>query len=89
MTAEPHNDSSVRVLFFAHAAKAASLRETRIELDGPCPLSELKATILARHPGLAPLAGSLLWSVDEVVVDPDFELRPGQTVGVLPPFSGG
>ena len=80
---------SLTLLYFAQAARAAGTAREEMELEAPLSLGGVQERVLRRHPGLRPLAASLLWSVDEAMAEPRQVVRPGQVVGVLPPFSGG
>jgi molybdopterin converting factor small subunit len=80
---------SVRVLYFAEAARRVGKAEECIGEALPCTLGELQSMLYRRHEQLAELRQQLLWSVDEEVAVPETALHPGCVVGVLPPFSGG
>jgi molybdopterin converting factor small subunit len=80
---------TVRVLYFSSAADLAGVQQETLDLGGPCTLEQLRARIAQRHPALSPLLAGLLWSIDETVAGPHEQVRPGQTVAVMPPFSGG
>jgi molybdopterin converting factor small subunit len=48
---------------------------------------ELKEFLLSRYPGLAGFVFNI--AVDAVIIEKDVRLKPGSTVALLPPFSGG
>ena len=73
------------VRYFAAAADAAGRDE---ELLTASTVGELRDTLLASYPGLAPVLAKGSFLVDGVVTrDPTRPL--GARVDVLPPFSGG
>lgn len=80
---------TVTLLYFAQAAKLTGCERDECSVEGETTVALLRERILDRHPGLLPLAGSLRWAVDETLVEEDALVRPGQTVAVMPPFSGG
>ena len=77
--------AEVVVRFFAAAAEAAGREEQRLTA---ATVGELRDTLLASYPALAPVLAKGSFLVDGVVTrDP---ARPlGALVDVLPPFSGG
>jgi molybdopterin converting factor small subunit len=48
---------------------------------------ELKELLLSRFPGLEEFVYNI--AVDAVIIEKDVRLKPGCTVALLPPFSGG
>jgi len=80
---------TLTVLYFADAARRAGVSEEQWPLPPEGDLRALRRRIFRRHPRLAELGGSLLWSVDEEMAIDGQVLRGGQRVGVMPPFSGG
>lgn len=74
------------VRFFAAAEEAAGTdRQQRSEAS----LGELRATLLAEHPGLRGLLPRCAVLVDGARVDDDHVLGDDSLVDVLPPFAGG
>jgi molybdopterin synthase sulfur carrier subunit len=77
--------ADVLVRYFAAAAEAAGRDEERLTAST---VSELRDTLLASYPALAPVLAKGSFLVDGVVTrDPTRAL--GARVDVLPPFSGG
>lgn len=77
--------ADIRVRYFAAAAEAAGREEETLVAST---VGELRATLLASHPALAPVLEKGSFLVDGVVTrDPERAL--GSRVDVLPPFSGG
>lgn len=79
---------SVHVLYFAHAARASGRDREDLPWTGGT-LAELGDRVVDAHPRLRELQGSLRYAVDEVLASPETHVAPGQTVAVMPPFSGG
>ena len=48
---------------------------------------DLKEVLLSRFPGLKEIVFNI--AVDAVIIEGDIELKPGNIVALLPPFSGG
>jgi molybdopterin synthase sulfur carrier subunit len=77
--------ADVLVRYFAAAAEAAGRDEERLTAST---VGELRDTLLASYPALAPVLAKGSFLVDGVVTrDPTRPL--GTRVDVLPPFSGG
>ena len=77
--------AEVVVRYFAAAAEAAGRDEERLSA---ATVGELRDTLLASYPALAPVLAKGSFLVDGVVTrDPARAL--GARVDVLPPFSGG
>lgn len=77
--------ADVLVRYFAAAAEAAGRDEERLTAST---VGELRNTLLASYPALAPVLAKGSFLVDGVVTrDPTRTL--GTRVDVLPPFSGG
>jgi molybdopterin synthase sulfur carrier subunit len=77
--------AEVVVRYFAAAAEAAGREEETLVAST---VGELRESLLASHPALAPVLAKGSFLVDGVVTrDPARAL--GSRVDVLPPFSGG
>jgi len=79
---------SIHVLYFAHASRASGREREELPWEGGT-VADLGRRVLERYPALRELEGSLRFAVDEVVAAGDTPIAPGQTVAVMPPFSGG
>ena len=84
------------VRYFAAARAAAACRQEQIPLDGPADRDALVVLLTDRHPeppaGEPALATVLAQSsllVSGVTMRPGDVARDGDTLDVLPPFSGG
>jgi len=75
-----------RVRFFAAAQEAVGADEqVRFEAN----LGDLRAALLAEHPGLNGLLPRCAVLVDGARVDDEHPLTDSDVVDVLPPFAGG
>jgi len=79
----------IRLLAFATAADALGTGETDLEIPEGSRISDLRALLDGKHPGLAPLWPRLAVAVDGRIVPSDTQLEDGNEVALLPPVSGG
>ncbi|HEX9641614.1 MAG TPA: MoaD/ThiS family protein [Candidatus Krumholzibacteria bacterium] len=79
----------LEVLFFAHAARISGCHRERFDLPEGSTVAQALAAIVARHPRLRELEGTLQLAVGEELAAPERPLRVDETLAVLPPFSGG
>lgn len=77
------------MLLFGQARELAGVAETAIELDGPSTVGDAVAMLEERYPALAPLDRVLLTAVNETYAHRSEPVRPGDTLAVFPPVSGG
>ena len=80
----------ITVQLFASLAEAAGTRT--LQLDGladPIRAGDLGEAVFARFPALAALRASVIYAVNEEYVQPDYPVRSGDTVALIPPVSGG
>ncbi len=77
----------ITVLFFSFAADRMNARERAYELEAPLTVAEFFEQSLARPLG-EPLA-AWLFSVNQEWVSPEYLLREGDEMAVVPPVSGG
>ncbi|MFB4349500.1 MoaD/ThiS family protein [Microbacterium sp. CR_7] len=75
-----------RLRYFAAAAEAAG---TDAEERSEQTLDELRAAVVAQHPGLVGILPRCAVMVDGVRSDTDRSLEGVELVDVLPPFAGG
>lgn len=75
-----------RVRYFAAAEEAAG---TDLEQRSETTLGELRAAVIADHPGLGGILPRCAVLVDGVRADDDVELGGDASIDVLPPFAGG
>lgn len=79
----------VRVLYFQNVRKITGKSEEPVDLDNGATVAVLAETLTARHPALAEALPSLLFAVNETHAGRNDRLQNGDTVAVMPPFSGG
>jgi molybdopterin converting factor small subunit len=78
------------VRFFAAARAAAAVESADIRLDRPTSVAEVIRELSSRSADLAQVLQRCSYLCDGIAVrDLERELRPGQTLDVLPPFAGG
>lgn len=79
----------IRVLYFQNVRKITGIAEESLDLDGAPTVGDLAEELAGRHPGLRETLTSLLFAVNETHARPADRLSGGDTVAVMPPFSGG
>jgi molybdopterin synthase catalytic subunit len=79
----------VTVLLFATLKERAGTRQAVVELPPRARVSELKAQLSRRYPGLAELTGSMLVAVNKEFAFDEDEIPVGAEVAIFPPVSGG
>jgi molybdopterin converting factor subunit 1 len=79
----------ITVLFFATLKERAGVRQTTLELPSGARVSDLKAELGVKFPGLAEMAGSMLVSVNKEFAFDDEEIPAGAEAAIFPPVSGG
>jgi molybdopterin synthase catalytic subunit len=79
----------IRLLAFATAADALGTGETDLEMPEGSRISDLRALLDGKHPGLVPLWPRLAVAIDGRIVPTDTQLEDGNEVALLPPVSGG
>ena len=80
--------STITLLYFAQASRLAGLEREQIPWRGGS-VQELGDEVVRRHPALAELRSSWSFAVDEEMAGPGVSVLTGQTVAIMPPFSGG
>src|SRR5258708_32106981 len=79
----------IRLLAFASASDAIGAGELDLDLPEGARVSDLRAWLDPRYPGLAPLWTRLAIAVDGAIAKPDSPPAEGAEVALLPPVSGG
>ncbi len=83
----------IRVLFFARLADLAKVREAKFDCpDGGIRMDELLRQVVARFPSLeASLARPKLMflAINQEQADLDAQVKDGDEMAIMPPFSGG
>ena len=83
------DDVNVTVLLFAGAAEKAGTRKLDLGWEDGDTVGHIRDRVVALHPGLAPMVGSLMYAIDETYADEGDAVAPGATVALIPPVSGG
>jgi molybdopterin converting factor small subunit len=84
------SNSQLTVRFFAAARAAAAVEIEEIGLERPTTVAEVVDALSSRSADLARVLLRCSYLCDGIAVrDLECELRPGQTLDVLPPFAGG
>ena len=89
LSSGPVARTRVQLKFFAMARERAGCSEMDLELVGSHRVSDLRAEIARRLPGLAPLMKNVLIAVNEEYADDEAQVMPGARIAVIPPVSGG
>lgn len=79
----------VHVLFFARARDLAGCESVEISLPDNACVGDVRDSLAARFPGLAPLLPAMFLALDNEYVDDRAAMREGCTVACFPPVSGG
>lgn len=79
----------IQLLYFATARAAAGVGGEHLDVPDGCTLGDVVSEAVRAHPPLAALLPTVRFAVNEQMAERDRRLRPGDTVAVLPPFSGG
>lgn len=79
----------VQVLYFQNVRKVTGSPGEPVDVSDGCTVGQLAELLAGLHPGLRPALGSLLFAVNEEHVKRGHLLQSGDTVAVMPPFSGG
>ena len=79
----------VRAVGFATVSDILGAEPVKVELPPGSRLSDLRAALTARHPGLGEVWPRLAVAVDEELTSGDPVLADGCEVALLPPVSGG
>ena len=79
----------VRVLAFAWAKDALGSGQTEVEVPEGATVKAVLRQMADSHPGLAQRSDALTVAVNEEFVDPDWVLKAGDEVALIPPISGG
>jgi len=77
------------ILLFAQLAESIGKRSIEIEVRDGSTVSDLLAALEKKHPPIAALRGRLAVAIEECYATHDTIIRPGQTVALIPPVSGG
>jgi molybdopterin converting factor subunit 1 len=80
----------VTVLYFASLRDALACADEALELELDRPLlSDLVASLVAKHPAIEARLKTLRFAVNEQFSDLDTPLAAGDVIALIPPVSGG
>jgi len=80
---------NVRVQFFSRLRDVTGIAEIELKLTAGATVNDLLAALYARFPELAEWDAHILTAVGVEYVGRHYELRPADTVAVMPPVQGG
>ena len=79
----------VNVVYLAGSRAQAGCEREAFDVPTTATLANVISAVVAQHPALAPLIGSVRWARNHAFVDVAERLREGDEVALLPPVSGG
>jgi molybdopterin synthase sulfur carrier subunit len=79
----------MKIIYFAHVAKAAGCREDVLRAPAPIGAEALWAHVLQLHPELARFRPTVRLARNGEFAAPDAVFNDGDEVALLPPVSGG
>lgn len=79
----------IRALFFASCRDIVKSREIDLEVPEGATAGEVLDRLCQTYPRLSDLRGRMALSVNEEYATPESALRPGDTLALIPPVSGG
>jgi len=79
----------MKILYFAHVAKALGRREDVLEVAAPLSADALWERLLALRPALAPYRASIHLARNGEYAGPAGEFANADEVALIPPVSGG
>lgn len=77
------------ILLFAQLADVVGVDRLTIEVAAGATVRDVLNQLSAEHDGIAAIRDQLAVAVDERYCAPETPLRPGQTIALIPPVSGG
>ncbi len=79
----------VRTRLFASYREAVGRSELSVEVPDGATAGRLVAQLRADYPRLGPAADNAMLAVNQEYVGPEFQLRDGDELALIPPVSGG
>ena len=77
------------VRLFAIAKQLAGKAEVQVELALPATVARFRQALAEQHPALAEIAPRVMIALDSEYADDEATIRPGASVALIPPVSGG
>lgn len=86
----PYNgEVDVTVLLFASVAERAGARSVSLPWQDGDTVGDIRDRLVERYPALTASVPTLMYAVDEVYARATDPVRPGATIALIPPVSGG
>jgi molybdopterin converting factor subunit 1 len=79
----------VTVLLFAGVAERAGTRRIDLAFEPGDTVATVRDRVITLHPDLAPMVPTLMYALDEEYAREQDAVRPGATLALIPPVSGG
>jgi molybdopterin converting factor small subunit len=79
----------ITVQFFAQLRDLAGTSECTITLADAATLADLLAQLYQEYPALEKWDDRILIGAGDDFVRPDYRLRPGESIAIMPPVQGG
>ncbi|HEX6031686.1 MAG TPA: molybdopterin converting factor subunit 1 [Tepidiformaceae bacterium] len=79
----------VTVLLFASLAERAGWRKRLVQVEEGDTVAAVRERVIAEYPQLRAAVPTLLYALDEEYAREDDPVRPGATLALIPPVSGG
>jgi len=79
----------MRILYFAHARRAAGCAQEDIPLDAPLSIPAFWDQLVKRHPELAVLRNVSRLARGDDFIASDARIAPTDEIALIPPVSGG
>ncbi len=79
----------MKILYFAHVAKALDRREDELEVPAPISTEALWERLLTLRPALARYRATIHLARNQAFAGPNDQFTNGDEVALLPPVSGG
>ncbi|MCX7738296.1 MAG: molybdopterin converting factor subunit 1 [Hydrogenothermaceae bacterium] len=78
----------VNVLYFSSIRDKLGKQQEEIEFEGGS-IKDFKEKIAQLYPDIKDNLDKVMFAVNEEYVDLDFVVKEGDTIGIIPPVSGG
>lgn len=81
---------TIEILYFAGLRELLGIKEEKLVVTpGGLTVDALAERLAELHPSLRPHLASVRFAVNESFVDAKSRVKPGDTVALIPPVSGG
>lgn len=79
----------IRARLFASFREAVGRGELALEVPDESTVGDVVERLRSDHPALGPAAANAMLAVNQEYVGPDYRLRAGDELALIPPVSGG